>query len=197
VICFLREIFGAYSVSPGPHFKISCSFGWCFVHHPTFISRALGDFSGIFEEVLRITPAGDGKSRLNGIFGRVNEALLTAVDSGMSIFDVDTILEALGYHGAGVMGSVFTSFTPDRSWRLYSRLVGKARLESVLRTELLPGGALRACKHSGYGHRFFSRQMTLYFLEKPPKDGGTKEQQCQIIDAKYPWELLERHVFHF
>lgn len=72
-------------------------------------------------------------------------------DVGMSHFDSETALSSLAYSGAGMMGTFFVKFVPNRSTCLYARLIGESRLESILRTELLGDVSLQAFRHSGYG----------------------------------------------
>ena len=53
-------------------------------------------WTGIVEKVNRISPAGAGKSSLDGMFARVGELLHMAVDMGHSYFDAATMFGCNG-----------------------------------------------------------------------------------------------------
>ena len=60
-----------------------------------FLHQAMQPFwklwTGVDEISYRITPAGDGKSALDGMFGRLNTFLRSAVDQGRPYFNSATI----------------------------------------------------------------------------------------------------------
>jgi hypothetical protein len=112
-------------------------------------------WTGKDEISYRITPAGDGKSALDGMFGRLNTVLSTAVNSGMSYWDSSTILEAVEASN-GLAASEFVRFAPDRERKVEVDLQ-RINLESVLLTTLDPhqeptDQSTLAYKHSGYGN---------------------------------------------
>lgn len=108
---------------------------------------------GIEEYVYRITPAGDGKSALDGMFGIMNVILSSAVDAGMSYQDSDSALEAVGSSSGGHSATKFLTFLPNRHNRLYASY-SKDTISwgNVLRSKLDPHTRqLTAFDHSGYG----------------------------------------------
>ena len=58
-------------------------------------------WTGIVELTYRITPAGDGKSVLDGMFARMNNCLATAVNEGGSHYDAETTIEMAEMAGGG------------------------------------------------------------------------------------------------
>lgn len=105
-------------------------------------------WTGIEESVKRVTPAGGGKSALDGMFGRMNTCLQSAVDQGMSYYDAKTTCEALESSG-GLAATTVLYFRPQRASRLYITM--ETSIQSVLRSELNPDGSLTLYKHSGFG----------------------------------------------
>jgi hypothetical protein len=106
-------------------------------------------WTGIVESSYTLTPAGDGKTGLDGTFGRTGEALKTSCDKGNSYGNAQEILVAFE-KSEGVTGTTMLGFLPERSNRFCCEL--SVSIESVLRTELDPlTGSSRAYKHSGYG----------------------------------------------
>jgi hypothetical protein len=106
-------------------------------------------WTGIVELSYTLTPAGDGKTGLDGTFGRTGEALKTSCDKGNSYGNAQEILAAFE-KSEGVTGTTMLAFLPNRSNRFRCEL--SVSIESVLRTELDPlTGSIRAFKHSGYG----------------------------------------------
>ena len=71
-------------------------------------------WTGIVELTYRITPAGDGKSVLDGMFARMNNCLATAVNEGGSHYDAETTIEMADAAG-GMAATEFVRFAPDRS----------------------------------------------------------------------------------
>jgi hypothetical protein len=112
-------------------------------------------WTGVDEIELRITPAGNGKSQLDGRFGRLNFVLQGAVDEGHSYYDAPTILNAIE-HSTGLTATKVRTFLPDRSNQVNGDIFN-VRFESVLLTLLDPNRnekdstKVRAFHHSGYG----------------------------------------------
>jgi hypothetical protein len=112
-------------------------------------------WTGVDEIELRITPAGNGKSQLDGRFGRLNFVLQGAVDEGHSYFDAPTILNAIE-HSTGLTATKVRTFLPNRSNQVTGD-IENIRFESVLLTLLDPNRhekdstTVRAFHHSGFG----------------------------------------------
>lgn len=120
--------------------------------------RALQPFwkiwTGVDEISYRITPAGDGKSCLDGMFGRMNTVLASAVNSGSSYWDADTICEAIEASN-GLASTQFVRFEPERSRKIQVE-IKDINFESILLTLLdkernEDHQSSTAYKHSGYG----------------------------------------------
>lgn len=106
-------------------------------------------WTGIDEVVNRVTPAGGGKTALDGMFGRTNTCLASAVDGGLSHHDAQTVCEAMEA-SEGLSATTILLFSPRRIGRLFATFA-TANLESVLRSELNQDRSLTIFKHSGYG----------------------------------------------
>jgi hypothetical protein len=122
------------------------------------LNRALQPFwkvwTGVDEIVYRLTPAGDGKSALDGMFGRLNTVLRSSVDMGASYYNSKTITDAMA-DSNGLSSTQFARFEPDRSGQIEGAVNG-INLESILLTILDPerkedDQSTIAFKHSGYG----------------------------------------------
>ena len=122
------------------------------------LERALQPFwkiwTGVDEIVYRLTPAGDGKSALDGMFGRLNTVLSSAVNMGASYWNSQTIADAMA-ESNGLASTQFATFQPDRSLQIEGT-VNDINLESILLTTLDPARenadqSTLAFKHSGYG----------------------------------------------
>jgi hypothetical protein len=122
------------------------------------LHRALQPFwilwTGVDEIVCRITPAGDGKSALDGMFGRLNTVLRSSVDMGASYWNSETITKAIE-DSNGLSSTQFARFAPERSQQLKAE-VSTMNFESVLLTTLDPNRdandqSTLAFKHSRYG----------------------------------------------
>jgi hypothetical protein len=103
----------------------------------------------------RITPAGDGKLALDGIFGRLNTVLRSAVDQGSSYFNSSSIAETIA-ESNGLASTQFARFEPDRLKQVQVS-ISTMNFESVLLTTLDPervenDQSTVAFKHSGYGN---------------------------------------------
>jgi hypothetical protein len=126
-------------------------------------------WTGIDEISLRVTPAGDGKSSLDGMFGRTNSVLHSSADSGNSYYNADTIKEAVGLSD-GLSATKFLVYGPDRSNQVKAELAG-IDCRMILTTLLDPNRADNdntslAYKHSGYGKGILidpTRQATFLF----------------------------------
>jgi hypothetical protein len=156
------------------------------------LHRALQPFwilwTGVDEIVCRITPAGDGKSALDGMFGRLNTVLRSAVDMGASSWNSETITRAIE-DSNGLSSTQFARFAPERSKQLKAE-VSTMHFESVLLKTLDPDRdandqSTRAFKHSKYGE---GKQI------KPDKDikfswlasnGERKKDDCTPITGVY------------
>ena len=128
------------------------------------LHRAMQGFwkiwTGIDEIKYRLTPAGGGKTCLDGMFGRMSVILSSAVDNGSSYFNMETILNTLS-ESNGMSATRFFGYTPDRTHALSVELADKKDpySSSILTTILDPEGDYnnsdnilsRAFKHSGYG----------------------------------------------
>jgi hypothetical protein len=137
------------------------------------LHRAIQPFwkhwTGVDEIELRITPAGDGKSCLDGMFGRLTYVLHGSVDRGNSYFDAESILKAI-QDSNGLSATTFLGFHAVRANQLKAELELDGRLESVLLSVLDPNRdatdpnrdatdpnrdatdhSIRLFKHSGYG----------------------------------------------
>jgi hypothetical protein len=123
------------------------------------LHRAIQPFwkywTGVNEIELRITPAGDGKSCLDGMFGRLTYVLHGSVDQGSSYFDAESILKAI-QNSNGLSATTFLGFHAVRANQLKAELELDGRLESVLLSVLDPNRdatdhSIRLFKHSGYG----------------------------------------------
>jgi hypothetical protein len=124
----------------------------------SMLHRAMQPFwklwTGVDEISYRITPAGDGKSALDGMFGRLNTVLRSAVDQGSSYFNSATIAETIA-ESNGLASTQFAIFEPDRSKQVQVSI--PMNFESVLLTTLDPervesDQSTVAFKHSGYGN---------------------------------------------
>jgi hypothetical protein len=112
-------------------------------------------WTGVDEISYRITPAGDGKSALDGMFGRLNTVLRSAVDQGSSYFNSLSIVETIA-DSNGLASTQFARFEPDRSKQVQVS-ISTMNFESVLLTTLDPEHVKNdqstvAFKHSGYGN---------------------------------------------
>ena len=91
-------------------------------------------WTGIVELTYRITPAGDGKSVLDGMFARMNNCLATAVNEDGSHYNAETTIEMADAAG-GMAATEFVRFAPDRSTVISVKNIS---IESVLLTVFHP-----------------------------------------------------------
>jgi hypothetical protein len=150
------------------------------------LQRAIQPFwiiwTGIDEISYRITPAGDGKSALDGMFGRLNVVLRSQVNNGDSYYDMDTISDTI-QNSNGMAGTEFARFKPERAQQLQVEMKGGANFESVLLTTLDPDRqadkqVITSFKHSGYGT---GKEVDLatcaaYFWRIEKKSGGSRKK---------------------
>ena len=106
-------------------------------------------WTGVEEVTLRISPAGDGKTNLDGRYGTLNFALSKGVNQGGSYWNAETVIQVAKDAG-GVAATEFVLFEPDRSMQLSVKLIHS--MDSVLLTIYDPDTqAIDAFKHSSYG----------------------------------------------
>ena len=126
------------------------------------LHRAIQGFwkywTGIEEIKYRITPAGDGKTCLDGMFGRMSVILSTAVDNGASFYNMESILETISKSN-GMSSTKFLGYAPDRRRELSVNLTDTKTsfsgsfLTTVLASDCKQSNNIlsKAFKHSGYG----------------------------------------------
>ena len=109
-------------------------------------------WAGVVESVYRISPAGAGKSNLDGMFGRLKKMLDDAVDAGASYWDAPTILEAADKAG-GLPATTFLEYTPVRGVKQLTATLPATcpKVASYTRTTLSSDGASLECtQYTGY-----------------------------------------------
>ena len=111
-------------------------------------------WTGVEEKSFRITPAGDGKSPLDGMFGRLGCCLSSSADTGSSYYDADSTLDTLA-DSDGLASTLFMTFKPNRlnDFNVKSALL---KFGSILLTTLDSSSdegpfTQHAYKHSGFG----------------------------------------------
>jgi hypothetical protein len=104
---------------------------------------------GVIEKYFRLTPAGDGKSALDGMFGHLNTVLRRSVADGKLCCSLDTITEAVSASN-GLASTQFAIFSPKRQRQLMGRING-LDIQSVILTTLDSDNQIMAYLHSGYG----------------------------------------------
>ena len=117
-------------------------------------------WTGIDEIKYQLTPAGSGKTCLDGMFGRMSIILSSTVDNGSSYFNMESILNTLS-ESNGMSSTRFIGYAPDRTHALSVELADKNTQYSlsILTTILDPesdcnnSNNILSCafKHSGYG----------------------------------------------
>jgi hypothetical protein len=131
----------------------------------------------------QITLTGDGKLVLDGMLGRLNKILSSAVDGGMSYWNSETIVDAVEASN-GLADTEFAQFAPDWKEKVGVNIQG-INLESVLLTTLDPDReatdqSILAYKHSGYGSGIrISISTQVEFSWWKPK-GNTKKKRKRI-----------------
>ena len=138
-------------------------------------------WTGIKEIIYRLTPAGDGKSFLDGMFGRMSQLMSTSVDNGASFFNTETMLDAIEGSG-GLSATTFLAYKPDRSTQLTVELsyrndtFSTSILTTVLNSDQTckTSGLSMAYKHTGFGNgELLSYSKFKYF--KQAEEGKKKE----------------------
>jgi hypothetical protein len=148
------------------------------------LHRAIQGFwktwTGIEEIKYRNTPAGDGKTCLDGMFGRMSVILSSAVDNGESYYNAETILAAVG-ESKGLSSTVFVGYMPDRENELSVEIAdGTKWSSSILSTQLASDCKNSGCilstafKHTGYGSGMSLTCSTYKFYRKG--EDGKKEE---------------------
>ena len=99
-------------------------------------------WTGVEEEVLKHCPSGDGKTQLDGNFGRAGEVFKSAVNLGFSFNDAKTIVEAATINGGGGSATTFGVFLPGRKLTLRGKISIDIFPKSVLRSILQADGSL-------------------------------------------------------
>jgi hypothetical protein len=109
-------------------------------------------WTGVAERKNRVTPAGDGKTALDGMFGQLMFLLKGAVDEhGLSYYDASSMMDAIEAT-RGLKATAFRQYLPDRSNQIKTEIRVDPRLDSVLLTVLDDDERhVRLYKHSGYG----------------------------------------------
>jgi hypothetical protein len=108
-------------------------------------------WTGITERRNRVTPAGDGKTSLDGIFGQLMFLLRGACDAGGSYYDGTTIMDTVE-STKGLKATAFRQYTPDRSNQVKIDLKAATRFDSILSAVLgRSDRVVTLYKHSGYG----------------------------------------------
>jgi len=148
-------------------------------------------WTGVKEVILRITPAGAGKTALDGKFGGVGEALHSAGDMGFGYTDSDTIMFAVEQTN-GVSATTFYCFAPDRGRFVLSADI-RGWKHSILRAELdWDGMGVKVFRHSGYCNGFHIPFDSFFLFNtrstpsrKIPKRAGAIDNpitRCPILD---------------
>jgi hypothetical protein len=111
-------------------------------------------WTGVEEKSFRITPAGDGKSPLDGMFGRLGCCLSSSADTGNSYYDADTTLDTLA-DSDGLASTLFMTFKPNRG-NDFNVESASLKFGPILLTTLDSSSdegpfTLHAYKHSGFG----------------------------------------------
>jgi hypothetical protein len=155
VVCAKHHVLTSYVPDHIKRFKFIADGAGCFKSN---LHKALVPFwkiwTGMDEVTNRTTPAGYGKSPLDGMFGRAGTTLGSAVDAGCSHFNAKTTLGAFEQSN-GLASTFFLVFNPNRTRKLGVKAEG-LELSSVLTTTLdanqLEGThTLHLFKHSSYG----------------------------------------------
>ena len=130
-------------------------------------------WTGIEEIIYRLTPAGDGKSCLDGMFGRMSQLLSTSVDNGASYFNAETMLDAIESFG-GLSATTFLVYEPDWSSQLTVKLsdpndtFSASILTTVLNSDCTCKNSTlsMAYKHIGFGNGEFLTCSTFKILKQ-------------------------------
>jgi len=105
------------------------------------------DWTGVEESRYRVSVAGNGKSTLDGLFGKLSFVLKRAVDSGGNFWDANTVVEAVKMAG-GINACSFHVFLPCRGDDWTTKVDS---LKQYTKLELLESGDILGFFHSEYG----------------------------------------------
>lgn len=151
-------------------------------------------WTGIKEISTSHSPAGGGKTSLDGGFGRMTAMLHNGVHQGFSYHDAETIVANTERDGGGLAASTFAVFLPNREIKLRGKLPSDVCPKGVLRCEAQPDGSCLLFQHSGYGTG------TKVFLD--PKlmtiniRGGPEVPLLSLFEANNASEDLLETVFN-
>ena len=151
-------------------------------------------WTGIEEIIFRLTPAGDGKSCLDGMFGRMSQLLSSSVDNGASYFNAETMLDAIESSG-GLSATTFLIYKPDRTSPLSVELSNKDTFSTSILTTVLSSDCTcntsvlsKAYKHTGFGNGALLTCSTFkFFIEA---EEGEKKSAIDFYDAEVSSLLL-------
>eukprot|EP00980_Cylindrotheca_fusiformis_P023019 scaffold10054_cov140-Cylindrotheca_fusiformis.AAC.10 len=146
------------------------------------------NWTGVTEVKYRNTPAGDGKTCLDGMFGRYNTILSTAVDNGASYWNAETILKALDVSN-GLASTKFVGYSPLRLENpLLVEVARNEKYSSSILTTILASDCSQsthslsyAFKHTGFGTgKELSCSGYFKFFTKEKTGDGMKEKKTGI-----------------
>ena len=109
-------------------------------------------WTGIIEEVAKHCPTGEGKSELDGNFGKTSHVLHNQHNLGFSFNDMESIVQALTSDDADVTGSTFGVFVPGRKFTFQGKIESEESHKSVLCSNLQTDRSVIIFQHSGYGN---------------------------------------------
>jgi hypothetical protein len=132
---------------------------------------------GVQEVKFRIKFRGGGKTALDGAFGKMNQVVRLAVDSGASHWNAESYKEAFKNSG-GLTAAIFYVIKPDRRKRMYGNIRGVS-LKRVLWTVLDPQDMPpTAYQHSNFGPGFKISQPKIFLFDA--KKPSTKLPKIKI-----------------
>ena len=147
------------------------------------LHRAIQGFwkywTGIEEIKNRVTPTGDGKTCLDGIFGRMNKILSNAVDNGASFYNMEEIIDTIS-ESNGMSSTQFFGYKVDRKRELLVDLTdSKASFSGSILSTVLASDCKHsnnimsnAFNHSGYGS---GKALNCSYFSFSVKEDDTKE----------------------
>jgi hypothetical protein len=138
-------------------------------------------WTGVDGKTLLITPAGNSKLPLDGMFGRLGSCLSSAVGLAHSHCHADSLLDATE-HSAGLASTTMMAFKPDNA----NTVKGKAillKLGSILQKTLDSDTACGPFTLREYKHTSFGSGHTLHpseDFEFYKKDGSGKLERFDV-----------------
>jgi hypothetical protein len=140
-------------------------------------------WTGVEETSFRITPAGDGKSPLDGMFGRLGCCLSSSADTGSSYYDADSTLDTLA-DSDGLASTLFMTFKPNR-FNDFNVKSASLKFGSILLTTLDSSSddgpfTQHAYKHSGFGSGIELHSFKDFVFYKGTKQ---KAKKMQVFNA--------------